>query len=109
MLNQVNGISCPRPDGAFYVYPEVAGLIGKTTPAGKPIDSDSALVAYLLDDARVAAVPGVAFGLSPAMRISYATSEALLTARRASAFRRHAQRLHERPSQPSLTPAIVKL
>ncbi|TPG41375.1 pyridoxal phosphate-dependent aminotransferase [Sphingomonas koreensis] len=78
MLNQVNGMSCPRPEGAFYVYPEFAGLIGKTTPSGSVIADDSALVAYLLDDARVAAVPGVAFGLSPAMRISYATSEGLL-------------------------------
>jgi aspartate aminotransferase len=79
MLNQVNGIHCPTPDGAFYVYPDLSGLIGKTTPGGAAIDSDSALVAYLLEDAKVAAVPGVAFGLSPAMRISYATSEALLT------------------------------
>ena len=79
MLNQINGMTCPRPEGAFYVYPEFAGLIGKKTPAGQVIDSDSALVAYLLEDARVAAVPGVAFGLSPAMRISYATSDALLT------------------------------
>ena len=80
MLNQINGMSCPVPEGAFYVYPEFAGLIGKQTPSGQAIDSDSALVAYLLEDARVAAVPGVAFGLSPAMRISYATSEDLLTA-----------------------------
>lgn len=78
MLNQINGMTCPRPEGAFYVYPEFSGLIGKKTPAGQPIDSDSALVAYLLEDAKVAAVPGVAFGLSPAMRISYATSDALL-------------------------------
>jgi aspartate aminotransferase len=78
MLNQTNGISCPTPEGAFYVYPDLSGLIGKTTPAGAAIDSDSALVAYLLEDAKVAAVPGVAFGLSPAMRISYATSDALL-------------------------------
>jgi len=78
MLNQINGMTCPRPEGAFYVYPEFSGLIGKTTPAGQAIDSDSALVAYLLEDAKVAAVPGVAFGLSPAMRISYATSDALL-------------------------------
>ncbi|HEU4960666.1 MAG TPA: pyridoxal phosphate-dependent aminotransferase [Sphingomonas sp.] len=79
MLNQVNGIDCPTPEGAFYVYPDLSGLMGKTTPGGQAIDSDSALVAYLLEDAKVAAVPGVAFGLSPAMRISYATSEALLT------------------------------
>lgn len=78
MLNQINGVSCPRPDGAFYVYPDVSGLIGKATPAGRTIADDSDFVGYLLDEARVAAVQGVAFGLSPAMRISYATSEALL-------------------------------
>ncbi|MGN6278285.1 MAG: pyridoxal phosphate-dependent aminotransferase [Sphingomonas sp.] len=79
MLNQINGVHCPTPEGAFYVYPDLSGLIGKTAPGGQVMDSDSALVAYLLEDAKVAAVPGVAFGLSPAMRISYATSEALLT------------------------------
>lgn len=78
MLNQTSGVTCPRPEGAFYVYPEFSALIGKSTPDGRVIDSDEALVAYLLDDARVAAVPGAAFGLSPAMRISYATSDALL-------------------------------
>lgn len=78
MLNQTDGITCPRPEGAFYVYPEVSGLIGKATPGGKVIDSDEAFVGYLLDDAKVAAVQGAAFGLSPAMRISYATSETLL-------------------------------
>ncbi len=78
MLNQTNGITCPRPEGAFYVYPEFSALIGKRTPKGKIIDTDEAMVAYLLDDARVAAVQGAAFGLSPAMRISYATSENLL-------------------------------
>jgi aspartate aminotransferase len=79
MLNQINGVHCPTPEGAFYVYPDLSGLIGRTTPGGAAIDSDSALVAYLLEDAKVAAVPGVAFGLSPAMRISYATSESALT------------------------------
>ncbi|MBY8828477.1 pyridoxal phosphate-dependent aminotransferase [Hephaestia mangrovi] len=79
MLNQITGVHCPTPEGAFYVYPDLSGLIGKMTPGGETIDGDSALVAYLLEDAKVAAVPGVAFGLSPAMRISYATSEALLT------------------------------
>jgi aspartate aminotransferase len=78
MLNQASGITCPRPEGAFYVYPELSGLIGKTTPKGKLIDSDEAFAAYLLDDARVAVVQGSAFGLSPAMRISYATSDELL-------------------------------
>lgn len=78
MLNQTDGITCPRPEGAFYVYPEVSGVIGKTTPGGKRIENDSDFVGYLLEDARVAAVQGVAFGLSPAMRISYATGEDVL-------------------------------
>ena len=78
MLNQANGITCPRPEGAFYVYPEFSALIGKSTPSGRLIDSDEAFVGYLLDDAKVAAVQGAAFGLSPAMRISYATSDKLL-------------------------------
>ncbi|MBX9731954.1 MAG: pyridoxal phosphate-dependent aminotransferase [Sphingomonas sp.] len=78
MLNQTNGMTCPRPEGAFYVYPEFSALIGKRTPKGVVIDTDETMVAYLLDEARVAAVQGAAFGLSPAMRISYATSENLL-------------------------------
>lgn len=78
MLNQITGMTCPRPEGAFYVYPSFAPLIGKATPAGKRIDSDEDFVGYLLDEARVAVVQGAAFGLSPAMRISYATSDALL-------------------------------
>jgi aspartate aminotransferase len=78
MLNQVEGMTCPTPEGAFYVYPEFAELIGRTTPKGQVIDTDEAMIGYLLDEARVAAVHGAAFGLSPAMRISYATSEALL-------------------------------
>jgi aspartate aminotransferase len=78
MLNQATGLTCPRPDGAFYVYPSLAGLIGKSAPSGRVIDTDEAFVGYLLDEARVAAVHGAAFGLSPAMRISYATSDALL-------------------------------
>jgi aspartate aminotransferase len=79
MLNAIDGMTCPTPEGAFYVYPEFSALIGKTTPKGLKIDSDETMVGYLLDDARVAAVHGAAFGLSPALRISYATSEALLT------------------------------
>lgn len=79
MLNDAQGITCPKPEGAFYVYPDVSGVIGRTTPGGKRIETDSDFVGYLLDDAKVAAVQGVAFGVSPAMRISYATSEALLT------------------------------
>lgn len=78
MLNQATGIRCPRPEGAFYVYPDVSGLIGRVTPGGVTIDSDATLITYFLDEARVAAVHGEAFGLSPAMRISYATSEDVL-------------------------------
>ena len=77
-LNDIDGMTCPTPEGAFYVYPAFAGLIGKATPKGKRIDSDEDFVAYLLDDARVATVQGAAFGLSPAMRISYATSDEAL-------------------------------
>ena len=79
MLNQINGFHCPRPEGAFYVYPDVSGVIGKSTPAGKAIGNDADLIDYLLDEGRVAAVHGAAFGLEPAFRISYATSEAILT------------------------------
>ncbi len=78
MLNDIDGMRCPLPEGAFYVYPTFPDLIGKTTPSGRVIDTDEAFVGYLLDDAKVAAVQGAAFGLSPAMRISYATSDALL-------------------------------
>jgi len=78
MLNATMGMRCPKPEGAFYVYPDCSGLIGKRTPKGAVIEDDSALITYLLEEARVAAVPGVAFGLSPAMRISYATSESVL-------------------------------
>jgi aspartate aminotransferase len=74
MLNQARGISCPRPDGAFYVYPSCAGTLGKKTPKGKTIENDADFVDYLLDEEGVAVVQGVAFGLSPHFRISYATS-----------------------------------
>ncbi len=78
MLNEIPGMDCPTPEGAFYVYPSFAELIGKSTPNGRLIDTDEAMVGYLLDDAKVAVVQGAAFGLSPAFRISYATSDALL-------------------------------
>jgi aspartate aminotransferase len=78
MLNAIPGMHCPTPEGAFYVYPSFGELIGKSTPSGRVIDTDEAFVGYLLDDAKVAAVQGAAFGLSPAMRISYATSDELL-------------------------------
>lgn len=79
MLNEIEGVNCPVPEGAFYVYPDVSGLIGKKTPAGLLIENDTMLIDYFLDEARVAAVPGAAFGLEPAFRVSYATSEAILT------------------------------
>jgi aspartate aminotransferase len=79
MLNAVDGIHCPTPEGAFYVYPDVSGLIGKATPAGHRIETDAQLIDYYLDSVQVAAVHGGAFGLEPAFRISYATSEELLT------------------------------
>ncbi len=74
-LGEVEGLTCPKPEGAFYLYPDARGLMGRSTPAGKRIDDDEALVTYLLDEARVAAVQGAAFGFSPAFRVSYATSE----------------------------------
>ncbi len=79
MLNQATGIACPSPDGAFYVYPSCAGTIGKRTPDGKTIASDSDFVTYLLEAEGVAVVQGEAFGLSPHFRISYATSTEELT------------------------------
>ncbi len=78
MLNDAPGLSCPTPEGAFYVYPDASGVMGKTTPKGKRIETDADLIDYFLDDYRVAAVHGGAFGLSPGFRISYATSEELL-------------------------------
>jgi aspartate aminotransferase len=79
MLNQINGVHCPTPEGAFYVYPDVAGLMGKSTPQGKVIATDADLIDYFLETEDVAAVHGGAFGLSPGFRISYATSEEVLT------------------------------
>ena len=78
MLNQINGLSCPTPEGAFYVYPSCEGLIGKKTPSGSIIGNDEDFVTYLLEAEGVAAVHGEAFGLSPHFRISYATSTGLL-------------------------------
>lgn len=75
MLNAAEGISCLKPEGAFYVFPSCAGTIGKTTPDGKTIESDEDFVTYLLESEGVACVQGTAFGLSPYFRISYATSE----------------------------------
>ena len=78
MLNQAQGLSCPTPEGAFYVYPSCAGLIGKKTPAGKVIATDEEFALALLDAEGVAVVQGGAFGLSPCFRVSYATSNAAL-------------------------------
>jgi len=78
MLNQSQGLSCPTPEGAFYVFPSCDGLIGKTTEGGKVIQSDEDFVTALLESEGVAAVHGEAFGLSPHFRISYATATDLL-------------------------------
>ena len=77
-LNAIDGVSCPTPEGAFYVYPSIAGLIGKATSSGKIIETDEDFATELLNETGVAAVFGAAFGLSPNIRISYATSDALL-------------------------------
>jgi aspartate aminotransferase len=79
MLNKAKGLRCPRPEGAFYVYPSCAGAIGRRTPQGKKIENDTDFVAYLLEAEGVAVVQGAAFGLSPHFRISYATSTETLT------------------------------
>ena len=78
MLNQAKGLSCPTPEGAFYVYPSCAGAIGRTTPEGKTIATDDDFVSHLLDAEGVAVVQGAAFGLSPHFRVSYATSTEVL-------------------------------
>ncbi len=78
MLNQAQGIHCLTPEGAFYVYPSVAGLIGKTAPSGEVIESDADFAVGLLETEGVAVVLGAAFGLSPFFRVSYATSDTVL-------------------------------
>jgi aspartate aminotransferase len=78
MLNQAKGISCPVPEGAFYVYPSCEGTIGRKTQGGKVIETDEDFVSALLEQEGVAVVHGSAFGLGPNFRISYATSEELL-------------------------------
>lgn len=77
-LNTIPGITCPTPEGAFYVYPSIAGLIGKSTPEGVKIKDDKAFATELLNSVGVAVVFGEAFGLSPNFRVSYATSDAVL-------------------------------
>jgi aspartate aminotransferase len=78
-LNDCAGITCPTPEGAFYVYPSVAGCIGKTSEGGRKIDNDEDFATALLEEKGVAVVFGAAFGLSPHFRISYATSDEALT------------------------------
>ena len=78
MLNQAKGIRCPKPEGAFYVYPDISGCIGKATPAGRVISSDEVFATALLEETGVAVVFGAAFGLSPNFRVSYATSDEVL-------------------------------
>jgi aspartate aminotransferase len=73
MLNQSNGLKCPKPEGAFYVYPSCAGTMGKTAPSGKKITNDEEFVTELLETEGVAVVQGTPFGYGPAFRISYAT------------------------------------
>ena len=78
-LNQCEGIDCPTPEGAFYVYPSIAGLIGRRTPAGVEITDDRTFAMELLNATGVAVVFGEAFGLAPHFRISYAASDAQLS------------------------------
>ncbi|MEM8653794.1 MAG: pyridoxal phosphate-dependent aminotransferase [Pseudomonadota bacterium] len=78
MLNAAEGIACPVPDGAFYVYPSIAGCIGKTSAGGTKIVDDEAFCTALLEETGVAVVFGAAFGLSPNFRVSYATSDEAL-------------------------------
>jgi aspartate aminotransferase len=78
MLNQAKGIKCPKPEGAFYVYPSCAGAIGRTAPTGKKLATDEDFVTELLEAEGVAVVQGTAFGLGPAFRISYATDTSAL-------------------------------
>ena len=77
-LNAIDGMDCFVPEGAFYVYPNISGLLGRTTPDGKQIETDGDFVSYLLESQGVATVQGAAFGLSPHFRISYATGTAVL-------------------------------
>jgi aspartate aminotransferase len=78
MLNQAKGLHCPKPEGAFYVYPSCAGTIGRKAPGGKTLETDEDFVTYLLESEGVAVVQGSAFGLAPHFRISYATSTSAL-------------------------------
>ena len=74
LLDGKSGLQCSPPEGAFYAYVSCAAHLGKTTPQGKRIDNDGDFVMYLLDEHRVATVQGAAYGVSPAFRVSFATS-----------------------------------
>ena len=78
MLNDIDGVECPTPEGAFYVYPSIRGLIGKTTAGGREILTDEDFAFGLLEEAGVALVFGGAFGLSPHFRVSYAEDDSVL-------------------------------
>lgn len=78
MLNAAEGITCPKPEGAFYVYPDISGCIGKATPGGTVITNDEVFATALLEETGVAVVFGAAFGLSPNFRVSYATADEVL-------------------------------
>jgi aspartate aminotransferase len=78
MLNEAAGVVCPTPEGAFYVYPDISGCIGKTSAGGARIADDEAFATALLEEEGVAVVFGAAFGLSPNFRVSYATSDEVL-------------------------------
>jgi aspartate aminotransferase len=78
MLNQARGLQCPKPEGAFYVYPSCAGTMGKTAPTGKKLVTDEDFVSELLEAEGVAVVQGTPFGVGPAVRISYATATSAL-------------------------------
>jgi aspartate aminotransferase len=77
-LNKIDGVSCADPDGAFYVYPSINGVVGKKRPDGAVIENDTDYVTWLLEDGGIAAVQGTAFGIEPHFRISYATSTEIL-------------------------------
>ena len=78
LLNQVPGVRCHRPEGAFYVFPNVAGCLGRTSAGGRRIETDADFVLALLEERQVATVQGAAYGMSPYLRISYATDTASL-------------------------------
>ena len=78
MLNKCPGITCAKPEGAFYVFPNIAGCLGKTSPGGKVLETDADFAMACLEEAHVALVAGGSFGMSPYLRISYATDDASL-------------------------------